>query len=332
MAEHRDRIRVQIAGKDYSVVGGGFQEMLAAVKQINGRRFVGELKVWQLPGSFEDIQTQLEISGYRLEGGRSSTAEAASAGSAQPTAPAAFGADRIRVMIQGRELAVVGGSFQEMLAAVKAVPGRRFDPENKRWEIPGEGAIIKNLIETAGFQLEGADQLPAAPAQAAAVGIEFSPPDFGPATPPPPFETPDFSGEDEAPSGDGEPPYEPPDWWDDDATPPPVEPPDGWDTDQVEAPVEPAGYSSDEPLAPGRQPTRPKTAPASAGPDQIRIRLGGIPLLITSGGFQAMLAFVKELPGRRFDGQDKVWDIPADLTLEEMRQRVEAAGFVMKRG
>lgn len=326
MAEFRDRIRVQIAGKEYSVVGGGFQEMLAAVKQVNGRRFVGELKVWQLPGSFEDIQTQLEINGYHLEGGRAAAEEPAPPRPAQPTAPAAFGADRIRVMIQGREVAVVGGSFQEMLAAVKGVPGRRFDPEHKRWEIPGEGAIIKNLIEAAGFQLEGADQLPAAPAQAASGSAEFSPPDLGPATPPPPFEAPDFSVEDEAL------PYEPPDWWDDEAMPPPLEPPGGWDEAEAEAPVEPAAHRSAAPPDVGRQPARPKAAPASAGPDQLRIRLGGIPMVITGGGFQAMLAFVKELPGRRFDGQDKVWDIPADMTLDGLRQRVEAAGFEMKRG
>ena len=70
MAAYKDRIRVHIEGKEFSVVGGNFQDMLTAVKQISGRRFVGELKVWQLPGTVDDVQSQLEISGYYLEGGK----------------------------------------------------------------------------------------------------------------------------------------------------------------------------------------------------------------------------------------------------------------------
>ena len=69
MTQRKDRIRVHVGGKEFSVVGGSFQEMLAVVKQVNGRRFVSELKVWQLPGTVEDVQRQLDISGYQLEGG-----------------------------------------------------------------------------------------------------------------------------------------------------------------------------------------------------------------------------------------------------------------------
>ena len=39
MNQRKDRIRIQVEGKEFSVVGGSFQEMLAAVKLINGRRF-----------------------------------------------------------------------------------------------------------------------------------------------------------------------------------------------------------------------------------------------------------------------------------------------------
>ena len=73
MSEYNDRIRVHIEGREYSIVGGKFQDMLAAVKQIDGRRFVGELKVWQLPGSAENIQSRLELSGFWLEGGTPET-------------------------------------------------------------------------------------------------------------------------------------------------------------------------------------------------------------------------------------------------------------------
>lgn len=59
------------------------------------------------------------------------------------------------------------------------------------------------------------------------------------------------------------------------------------------------------------------------------MRVGGIPFVVSGGSFQEMLVVVKQLPGRRFDGQDKVWDIPAGI--EPVRQLIEAAGFQLSR-
>lgn len=318
MADFKDRIRVHIEGKEFSVVGGSFQSMLAAVKQINGRRFVSELKVWQLPGKAEAVKNQLAVSGFQLEGGQS-VSETAPVPS---PAAAPTGNDRIRVLVQGQPLAVVGGGFREMLDVVKNLPGRRFNSDSKLWEIPGDVGIIKNLIETAGFQLEGADRLSAAaptqpPTQAA--------PPRRPVEPPPAYEAPDFSDDVDIP------PYEPPDWWDDNnLPPPPVEPPD-WFDDEV--PVEPPDFP--EPPNFSSAPSPRSTAGSAAsggGDDQIRIRIGGIPMVIAGGSFQEMLAVVKNIPGRRFHSGDKVWDIPDDATIASVQQVVNAAGFVLKRG
>ena len=112
MAQRKDSIQVHIAGKAFSVVGGSFQEMLAAVKQINGRRFVSELKVWQLPGPVEEVQRQLDIGGYRLEGGTPVADSPQTRSSVSPRP----GGDRIRIVVGSHRLAVVGGTFQEMLA------------------------------------------------------------------------------------------------------------------------------------------------------------------------------------------------------------------------
>jgi len=298
MVDRKDRIRVQIAGKEYNVVGGDFQAMLAAVKQINGRRFDGQAKVWQLPGTVQQIQTQLDISGFQIEGG----ASVAAPSSAAAVAPAAA-ADRIKILVQGRPLAVVGGAFQEMLAVVKNLPGRRFNADSKAWEVPGEAAIINQLVEAAGFKLEGLDK------PSAGTTPRPEAPDFGFVAEPPPYEEPDFLwNEAEVPV------YEPPGWWDEEAAPPPVDLPlDDW--------------SASEPAP---------TARAAAGnsarrSEQVRVRVGGIPFVVSGGEFQAMLAAIKQLPGRRFDGQDKVWDIPAEAGLDAVRQRLEAAGFQLSR-
>lgn len=293
MAERKDRIRVHIEGKEYSVVGGEFQEMLAAVKQINGRRFVGGLKVWQLPGTVEDIRYQLEISGYYLEGGAPVSSGEAPARRPEP-APA--GADRIRLLVGPHRVAVVGGSFQEMLAAVKSLPGRRFDGESKMWEIPGDLAVVKGMIEAAGFELEGVENTGFEPV------LPMELPDVGGPGSPPPFEPPDFFDDDEAL------PFEPPGWWDD------MPPPSFEDQD------EPAGEAS--PFEAGR------TEPA-AGSDQIRVRLGQTALIITGGSFQELLAAVKKIPGRRFNPEEKVWEIPEDISLDSVQQSLNAAGLVL---
>lgn len=218
MSERPDRIRVHIAGKEFNVVGGSFQEMLAAVKQINGRRFIAEVKAWQLPGDAEAVQRQLAISGYQLEGGKPLASDRQMSLPQNPAVRAS--GDRIRVRMQGHQLEVVGGTFQDMLAVIKQLPGRRFDRETKAWEIPGEVSIVKNLIETAGFSLNGVEKIAeASETQQPAA----SPPTHPTLEPPPPYEKPEFFDEVD------EPVYEPPDWWDDENMPPPPEPPDWWE-------------------------------------------------------------------------------------------------------
>ncbi|RME73199.1 MAG: hypothetical protein D6784_12265, partial [Chloroflexi bacterium] len=61
--------------------------------------------------------------------------------------------------------------------------------------------------------------------------------------------------------------------------------------------------------------------------DQIRLRVGRTRLSLTGGSFQAMLAVVREIPGRRFNPDEKLWEIPADVSLDSVQQAVKAAGF-----
>ena len=327
MSERRDRIRVHIQNMEYSIVGGGFQEMLAAVKQVTGRRFMGELKVWQLPGTPADIEHQLAISGFELEGGTPVAETSPSTTTSTPQSSA--GTDRIRVQAGEHRLAVIGGSFQEMLEAVKGIPGRRFDGNSKIWELPGEIGIIKGLIESAGFQLEGAESISLGPIS------EMEPPSFAETSqnppPPPSFESPTFE-EAAAPIA----PMEPPDWWDDDMVPPPME--EWGDTMEESSLIDEPNPFLDEPPSFASPPKSPSAPPAqtplptlsgdTAG-DRIRMRLGDMPLIVTGGTFQEMLVAVKNIPGRRFNGQDKVWEIPDDVAVDSISQAMQAAGFVL---
>jgi hypothetical protein len=63
-----DSIKVEVEGRTVSVVGGGFREMLAAIKDIEGRTFDGQRKVWTLPCSLEVAREALEAEGYEVHG------------------------------------------------------------------------------------------------------------------------------------------------------------------------------------------------------------------------------------------------------------------------
>lgn len=304
MTQRKDRIRVHIEDKEYSVVGGSFQEMLAAVKQITGRRFIGELKVWQLPGTAEAVQSQLAISGYQLEGGKEIS------DLPSELSPAARSGDRIRIVVGGHQLSVVGGSFQEMLAAVKNLPGRRFDSVNKVWEVSGDVGVVKGMLEAAGFDLEGVDHIALGPVP------PMEPPDVaGSMAPPPPeaFEPPNFLSDDEVP------PFEPPDWWDE--GPPPY-----FEEESYPAELTP---SPDQATAKSVPPEPLPMAEAAPTGDRIRLKLGDRWLVVTGGSFQEILAVVKKIPGRRFNPEEKVWEIPPDIGLESVQQAVNAVGFIL---
>jgi hypothetical protein len=170
------------------------------------------------------------------------------------------------------------------------------------------------MIEAAGFQLEGADKIPLGPTP------PLEPPTFGPTVgqaAPPPFQAPDFLDEAEAP------PFEPPDWWDDSLSPPPFE----------EEPMEEPPFLDRElpALAQEPFPFRPTTVSADKrSGDRIRLRAGGVPLVISGGSFQEMLAVVKDIPGRRFNAEERVWEFPPTVSLESLGQHIAAAGFVLE--
>ncbi len=309
MPERRDSIKIRVEQKDYEVVGGSFQELLAVVRNLPDRRYVGAEKVWEIPGSLELVKGQIENSGFRLEGGTPVDT------SKTPPQAAAFN-DRIKLEIAGYPVVVTGDSFQNMLTIIKAVPGRRFDGESKQWHLPLNLSEAIAWFEKKGLQLEGlpkdaagaaAKQMPASNLSPAA---SVSPP---PPPPPPPPDMPPFPPDIDYPAE--EPGFdELPDIDDFDAFFPPREsgPP-------IMPPLPPAGTAPTPP---------PKTQPAprsSTRRDQIKVIVGNQPLLVVGGAFREMLDAIKAVPNRRFDGQTKQWMLPDDI--DSIQQHLQAKGF-----
>jgi len=52
-------LKIEIAGKEYTVTGGDFYEMLSQVKAVEGRRWDGDRKLWILPGAIEEVRASL---------------------------------------------------------------------------------------------------------------------------------------------------------------------------------------------------------------------------------------------------------------------------------
>ena len=146
--------------------------------------------------------------------------------------------DSIRIRVENTEYDVVGGDFQQLLSAVKALPKRRFNGQLKVWEIDGSLAMVRGQIENNGYFLEGGTPVPAA----------------------------------------------------------------------------------------AKTENAPQPARSS---DQIKLDVAGYPLVLSGAPFQEMLTAIKEIPGRRFDGETKQWSIPGTLT--EIQAHFDKRGMRLER-
>ncbi len=270
---HGDKIKIRVGKTEYFVTGGDFGSLLAAVKALPNRRYIGAQKLWLVEGSLEMVRGQIENSGFLLEGGTPVADDA-------PPLPATD-RDSIKIATATFTATVTGAPFADLLAAIKALPERRFDGENKRWTVSGTMLELKNYFEGKGMQLENIVAEKAPPPQPAAPALPNMP------APPAP---PDFPA---------------------DFTPPPD------DFPETDAVLPPADF-----LPPADVPA---AKPAAARRDQIRVIVGNRPLVIVGGTFQEMLAAVKEIPGRRFDGETKRWLLPDDIG--SVQQHLTGKGF-----
>ncbi len=279
-----DKIKIRVQNVDYFVTGGDFSSLLAAVKSLPKRRYVGEHKLWLIDASPEMVRGQIENSGFRLEGGTPAPEDAA------PVAATPI-RDRIKIETASFRAAVTGAPFSELLAAIKALPDRRFDGDSKRWSITGTMLELKNYFEQKNMQLDNIEAVANPPAQPDAPqlpAVSAPPAPDLPPVPPPPDDLPDFWDEPMDEPGELPPPVAPP--------PPPV-----------------------------AAATASKPKPGNDRRDQIRVMVGNQRLAIVGGTFQEMLAAVKDVPGRRFDGTSKQWLLPDDI--ESVQQHFNAKGF-----
>lgn len=279
-----DKIKIRVQDIDYFVTGGDFSSLLAVVKSLPKRRYVGEHKLWLVDASVEMVRGQIENSGFLLEGGTPAPKDAA------PVAPVSSH-DQIKIETAKFRAAVTGAPFSELLAAIKALPDRRFDGNTKRWLITGSLMELKSYFEKKDMRLDNIEAMPPPPAQPDAPQLSAI------STPP----TPDL----------------PP------VPPPPDAMPDFWDEPMDEPGELPL------PVAPPPPPVATATTTASKltadRRDQIRVMVGKQQLVIAGGTFQEMLAAVKDVPGRRFDGASKQWLLPDDI--ESVQQHFTAKGF-----
>lgn len=54
--------------------------------------------------------------------------------------------DRVCIIIDGDEFWLEGGDFEDMLEAVRLVPGRRFDRQDKAWIVPGKPREVARAL------------------------------------------------------------------------------------------------------------------------------------------------------------------------------------------
>jgi len=181
-----DRIAIRTLEGERAVVGGRFRAMLAAVKAIEGRRWLPRDRVWELPGTLVELGESLAGQGFRIvtqeeaEGlPPAPPGEVSDAALSEAPAPSRR-RDQILLRTQDGKCYLVGGSFEAMLGAVRDVDGRRFVSAEKLWELPCTMAVVRDIMAARGYAIEPVE------APAAAPEAEL-PPDM-PFTEPPPEE------------------------------------------------------------------------------------------------------------------------------------------------
>lgn len=334
--EQRDKIKLRVENKDYDVSGGTFQELLAGVKALPGRRYLGGQKLWMVPGSLAMVRGQLENSGFILEGGT----PVSDAASESPS----FN-DQIKIQMGEHTLTVTGASFQDMLQVIKAISGRRFDSESKTWQVPETIAALKQYFtqhnlqlsqpsfETARSDMPSSETTNLEPAVNPAqnfqtdTGFEtdldepYIPNDFRSDVPPPPPDIPPmlepspfYEDDDEAVFYERDLAYP-----DNVASPPPI------DSSTLPPEAPPSSDTSTPFPAAERSTSTSDSSKPSGRQDKIKIKVGDYQLVITGGEFRAMLNVVKAISGRRFDGQSKAWILPDDIN--SIQQHIKANGL-----
>lgn len=150
-----DHVRIRTSEGDKAVVGGDFKNMVAVIKGMEGRQWLAAERIWAVPGPLPELTAALAAHGLQLV----DTTE-----KAQPTTPAAEGAprrrDQIRIRAQDGDFWVVGGTFSEMLEAVKMQEGRRFISADKLWELPLPSAQVAQALADLGLRLEPVQAAP----------------------------------------------------------------------------------------------------------------------------------------------------------------------------
>jgi hypothetical protein len=52
-------LKIEIEGKEYTVTGADFYSMLSQVKELEGRKWDGDRKLWKLPGALDEVRAIL---------------------------------------------------------------------------------------------------------------------------------------------------------------------------------------------------------------------------------------------------------------------------------
>lgn len=153
-----DSIRIRTLDGQYRLIGGDFQSMLEFVREQPKRRYRPNERIWEIPAQVEAIQEAAEDAGFHV------TADTEVGHALQRSRKPRKGqADQISVQLEDGEYAVVGGQFYPMLNAVKAIEGRRWQPQQRAWQLPVTLADLRETVSEYGFQVvtpEEAAELP----------------------------------------------------------------------------------------------------------------------------------------------------------------------------
>ncbi len=147
----QEQIRIRTQDGQYLIIGGDFQSMLRVVRELPGRRFRGDEKIWEIPARIEEVQRAVEAAGFHV------TADS-EMGHALSPAAARREPEQVRIRTSEGDKAVVGGDFKSMLAVIKELEGRQWLAAERIWAVPGPVSELVVALAAHGLQLVDAPE------------------------------------------------------------------------------------------------------------------------------------------------------------------------------
>lgn len=145
-ADTKTAALIDVKGHEFIVTFEYDSALVAAVKSVPGRRFNPQTKCWTAPISSDAVAALKNLEQFSWTEAATAMAETAE------SMPVVEQKPTKQIDVEVNTFIIRFDFDRDVVAAVKSVPGARFEPSEKFWTAPADGRAIARLRELVGFE------------------------------------------------------------------------------------------------------------------------------------------------------------------------------------